>query len=157
MPSAPPAFVHRRSVEFHETDQAGIAHFSNLFRWMESAELAFLRDHKIPIISSVAGAERGWPRASACAQFKAPLRFGDEIETRLWVRSVGRACVRYGFEIWRVSGSAEPELAATGELASVHASRTSSSGSLRPQPLPPATRAKLAIALTPDDSAGSER
>ena len=151
MASPPPAFVHRRSVEFHETDQAGIVHFSNLFLWMEVAELSFLRENNIPVISVQAGNERGWPRAAACAQFKAPLRFGDEVETRLSVLSVGGACVRYGFEIWRVSGSGPVELAATGELASIHAIRTRSTGALRPQSLPSATRAKL-LKLLPAES-----
>jgi YbgC/YbaW family acyl-CoA thioester hydrolase len=150
MPPPTPAFVHRRVVEFHETDLAGIVHFSNLFLWMEAAELAFLREHAIPIFSVQASAERGWPRAAAGAQFKAPLRFGDEVETRLWVRAVGGACVRYGFEVWRLSGT--PELAATGELASVHASRSRPAGTLRPQTLPATIRAKLTKFLAVDDA-----
>ena len=36
-------FTHQRQVEFAETDMAGIVHFANFFRWMESAEHAFLR------------------------------------------------------------------------------------------------------------------
>jgi YbgC/YbaW family acyl-CoA thioester hydrolase len=150
MASSPPAFAVRRPVEFHETDQAGIVHFSNIFLWMESAELAFLRENNIPVISLQAGSERGWPRASACAQFKSPLRFGDEVETRLWVLSVGGACVRYGFEIWRVAGSGPVELAATGELASVHAARARATGALRPQPLAQGIRAKLLKLVAPD-------
>jgi YbgC/YbaW family acyl-CoA thioester hydrolase len=138
-------------VEFHETDLAGIVHFSNLFRWMEAAELAFLRERGIPVFSSHATGERGWPRAAAGAQFKSPLRFGDEVETRLWVRAVGRACVRYGFEVWRVGGKGPDELAATGELASVHASRNRSNGSLCPQPLPAAMRAKLKKLLAEEE------
>ncbi len=150
MPSSPPpAFVHRRVVEFYETDLAGLAHFSNFFRWMECTELAFLHEHAIPVFTAGASGQRGWPRASACAQFKAPLRFGDEIEVRLRVVSVGRACVRYGFEIWRLAGPGAPELAATGELASVHATRPRSSGQLRPASLLPATRAKLVKLVDP--------
>ncbi|NBV85427.1 MAG: acyl-CoA thioesterase, partial [Verrucomicrobia bacterium] len=30
-------FVQQRRVEFAETDMAGIVHFANFFRWMESA------------------------------------------------------------------------------------------------------------------------
>ena len=32
-----------RTVEFSETDMAGIVHYSNFFRYMESAEHAFFR------------------------------------------------------------------------------------------------------------------
>ena len=32
----------KRRVEFHETDSAGIVHFSNFFRYMEAAEVEFL-------------------------------------------------------------------------------------------------------------------
>jgi len=32
-----------RRVEFNETDAAGIVHFSNFFRYMESVEHAFFR------------------------------------------------------------------------------------------------------------------
>ena len=39
---ATPFRVTRR-VEFHETDMAGIVHFSNFFRYMEFAEVEFLR------------------------------------------------------------------------------------------------------------------
>ncbi len=35
-------FHSRRRVEFVDTDMAGIVHFSNFFRWMESAEVDFL-------------------------------------------------------------------------------------------------------------------
>ena len=37
------AFTMQRRVEFAETDMAGILHFSNYFRFMESVEHAFFR------------------------------------------------------------------------------------------------------------------
>jgi acyl-CoA thioesterase FadM len=42
----------QRRVEFAETDMAGVAHFSNFFRYMEMAEHEFLR-------SSTAGRSPG--------------------------------------------------------------------------------------------------
>ena len=36
-------FELRRRVDFHETDMAGIVHFSNFFRLMESTEHEFFR------------------------------------------------------------------------------------------------------------------
>ena len=40
-PSMAYQFCYRRRVEFSETDMAGIMHFSNFFRFKESAESAF--------------------------------------------------------------------------------------------------------------------
>ena len=44
-----PAFEIQRHVEFYETDMAGIVHFSNFFRYMETCEHAFVRslDHEL--------------------------------------------------------------------------------------------------------------
>ena len=36
-------FTTTRRVEFGDTDMAGIMHFANFFRFMESAETEFLR------------------------------------------------------------------------------------------------------------------
>jgi acyl-CoA thioester hydrolase len=36
-------YIHRRRVLFHETDMAGIVHFSNFFKYMEEAEHSFMR------------------------------------------------------------------------------------------------------------------
>ena len=39
--SAP--FRTTRRVEFHDTDMAGMVHFANFFRYMESAEVEYWR------------------------------------------------------------------------------------------------------------------
>ena len=39
----PSEFTVRRRVEFSETDMAGIVHYSNFFRYMETVEHAFYR------------------------------------------------------------------------------------------------------------------
>ena len=143
MADTPPLFIQRRVVEFHETDAAGIVHFSNVFLWMESAEMAFLRQRKIPILSLSKTGGRGWPRVSVNAQFKSPLRFEDQIETRLWLGPVGVSSVCYRFEIWRMSGPGQPTLAATGEMTTVYVTCSMPGGKLEPTRLPPALRRKL--------------
>ena len=47
-------FRTTRRVEFCDTDMAGIAHFSNFFRWMESAEVEFLRQRGLSVKLEVA-------------------------------------------------------------------------------------------------------
>jgi len=105
-------FEWSRPVEFYETDLAGIAHFSNFYRWMESAEHAFLRERGIELHEN----KVGWPRVNASADFKKPIRFGEVVRVRVSVAEVRTRAVRYAFE-FRVEGS--EELHATGEIVAV--------------------------------------
>jgi len=105
-------FEWSRAVEFYETDLAGIVHFSNFYRWMESAEHAFLRSHGIALHQGGVG----WPRVNASADFKKPVRFGDLVRVRVSVAEVKTRSVRYCFE-FRVNG--DDLLHATGEMTSV--------------------------------------
>ena len=43
-------YTMQRRVEFSDTDMAGIAHFTNYFRYMEEAEHAFLRDRGLNVV-----------------------------------------------------------------------------------------------------------
>ncbi|MDA7518980.1 acyl-CoA thioesterase [Akkermansiaceae bacterium] len=108
--SAP--FEWSRLVEFYETDLAGIAHFSNFYRWMESAEHAFLRERGIALHSG----ETGWPRVNATADFKKPIKFGDTVRVSVVVDEIRTRSVRYRFE-FRVND--EDVVCATGEMTSV--------------------------------------
>ena len=51
-----------RRVEFGDTDMAGIVHFSNFFRYMESAETAFLRARGLSVAWRDGGVRYGFPR-----------------------------------------------------------------------------------------------
>ena len=44
-----------RQIEFVETDMAGIMHFSNFFRLMESAETSFFRSLDLPLFEELGG------------------------------------------------------------------------------------------------------
>lgn len=105
-------FEWSRLVEFYETDLAGIAHFSNYYRWMESAEHAFLRERGIALHEGGIG----WPRVHASADFKKPIKFGDRIRVRVIITELRTRSVRYAFEL-RVEGS--EEIHGTGEMVSV--------------------------------------
>ena len=106
------AFEWSRPVEFYETDLAGITHFSNFYRWMESAEHACLRDRGIELHDG----EIGWPRVNAQADFKKPIKFGDLIRVSVRVDEVKTRSVRYCFE-FRVND--DETVRATGEMTSV--------------------------------------
>ncbi len=105
-------FEWNRLVEFYETDLAGIAHFSNFYRWMESAEHAFLRERGIALHEGGIG----WPRVHASADFKKPVKFGDTIRVKVTISELRTRSVRYAFE-FGVEGS--EEIHGTGEMVSV--------------------------------------
>jgi len=106
------SFEWSRAVEFYETDLAGIVHFSNFYRWMEAAEHAFLRSRGIALHQG----PLGWPRVSAGADFKKPVKFGELVRVAVSVGELRTRSVRYDFEI-RVGGS--EEVHATGSLTAV--------------------------------------
>ena len=60
----PSEFRLTRRIEFAEADMAGIVHFANFFRMMESAEHEFFRSLGFSIHGHEDGATIGWPHAS---------------------------------------------------------------------------------------------
>lgn len=93
--SPAPLSEHRltRRVQFHETDAAGIVHFSTFFRYMEEGEHALWRAAGLSIHPD--GTEVGWPRLSASFDYHRPLRFEDEFEIRMQVTAVERSTIAY--------------------------------------------------------------
>ena len=89
-----------RQVEFSETDMAGLVHFSNFFRYMETAEREFFKAAGLDLIRTLPGELVGWPRARAECKFTAPLRFGDVIEIHLAVKAIKDRSIDYQFRIF---------------------------------------------------------
>jgi YbgC/YbaW family acyl-CoA thioester hydrolase len=90
-----------RRVEFVDTDMAGIVHFSNFFRWMESAEVELLRSLGLSVKLPWEGEEIGFPRVSASCDYLRPAYFEDVLEVAVRVQRIGRKSVTYGFEFTR--------------------------------------------------------
>lgn len=82
-----------RRVQFHETDLAGLVHFSWFFRYMEEAEHALWREAGLTIAR--AGEEVGFPRLAASCEFHAPLRFEDQFEVWIRVAEITKRTIRY--------------------------------------------------------------
>ena len=90
-----------RRVEFHETDRVGMVHFSNYFRYMDSAIAEFFRalDLSGPLSQYWCGTEPGeydWPYASVSCDYKKSLRFDDVVEIHVWVKRIGTKSVTFG-------------------------------------------------------------
>jgi YbgC/YbaW family acyl-CoA thioester hydrolase len=103
-----------RRVEFVDTDMAGIAHFSNFFRWMESAEVEYLRALGLSVALPWEGQALSFPRVSASCDYVKPARFEDVLHIKVTLAKVGRKSVTYAFE-FSVAG----EVVARGRVSSV--------------------------------------
>jgi acyl-CoA thioester hydrolase len=109
-----PTFQMQRRIEFGDTDMAGIVHFSNFFRFMESAECAFLRQFGLSVKMDWEGTTIGFPRVSAACDYVSPARFEDVLDVAVTVERVGAKSVTYAFEFTRAG-----TLIARGKVTSV--------------------------------------
>lgn len=142
----PSEFRLTRTVEFSETDMAGIMHFSNFFRWMEACETAFYRSLDLPLISFVPGNVVGWPRVKATCDYKSPLRFNDVVEVTLFIKEVRSKGVVYVFHFRKIEdGRPQAALSAHGEIAAVCVT-ADPAGKMIAQPIPEAVRARFELA-----------
>jgi acyl-CoA thioester hydrolase len=128
-------YHYQRRVQFHETDLAGIVHFSWYFKYMEEAEHALWRSVGMSIVPP--GNDWGLPRVNASIDFKAPLRFEDEFDVHVVVDAIGRRSLRYAFTIRRGG-----EVMATGTMTSAAVTRDAD-GLVRSIEVPELVRARL--------------
>ena len=126
-------------VEFAETDMAGIVHFAHFFRWMESAEHAFLRSLGFSVHPTQSEAVSGWPRLKVECTYRNPLRFEQEVEVVLRVAEVRNRSVRYRFDIRPAGG----EPAASGSVVAVYARVDARNGALQAASIPEDLRKHL--------------
>src|SRR6476646_10210128 len=97
-------FCLRRRVEFSETDMAGIVHYSNFFRYMESAEHAFFRSLGFSVVTRDVDSPLGWPRVHASCDYESPLKFEDEVEIHLLVKEKKSKSLSYEFRFRKMEG-----------------------------------------------------
>jgi YbgC/YbaW family acyl-CoA thioester hydrolase len=141
-------FRLRRRVEFSETDMAGIVHYSNFFRYMESAEHAFFRSLGFSIVTREVDPPVGWPRVHASCDYMAPLRFEDEFEIHLLVAEKKSKSLTYEFRFRKIDGSASVEIA-RGALTVVCVRHEGSR--MKAATIPEAITAKIEVAPRSED------
>src|SRR6266700_4088496 len=100
-----------RSVEFHETDMAGIVHYSNFFRYMETAEHGFFRSLGFSVVTENTDPPIGWPRVHAECDYLQPLRFEDEVQIHMLVSGMKSKALSYVFRFRKLIGSPPLEVA----------------------------------------------
>jgi YbgC/YbaW family acyl-CoA thioester hydrolase len=138
-------YCTERRVEFSDTDMAGIMHFANFFRWMESTEHAFFRSLGFAVHGEENGATVGWVRVHAECDYLAPLRYPELVEVRLRVTGKSSNSLSYAFE-FRRADEAEGDPAARGALQVVHVARPSPGERLRSADMPAEVSASIEVA-----------
>jgi YbgC/YbaW family acyl-CoA thioester hydrolase len=86
-------------VQFHETDAAGIVHFSRYFLYMEEAEHALWRAAGLSI--APAGSPIGWPRTTVSFEYYRPLHFEEEFDVLLRIVAIEEREIRYSCRLLR--------------------------------------------------------
>lgn len=137
------SFRIERRVEFSETDMAGIVHYTNFLRYMESAEHAFFRSLGFSIAPGGPDAV-GWPRVHVDLDFRRPLRFEDTFEVELFVKEKRERSLVYTF-IFRKTNAGPVHEVARGNLA-VACIRKNAEGAMNSVPIPAEIAAKIEVA-----------
>ena len=144
----PHTFRDRRRIEFYETDMAGIVHFSNFFRFMESTEHAFFRSLGLALHHQEGAHMSGWARVAARCEYRLPLRYMDEVEIELRVRAKKKSSLAYDFVFRRVAdrdGPTSADEVALGVLEVVHVV-AADGGRMKSSPMPPDVAKKIEVA-----------
>ncbi len=137
----PHEFKITRRVEFSETDMAGIMHFSNYFRFMESAEHAFFRSLGSSVVLPGFDPPLGLPRVHASCDYRAPLRFEDEVEIHLLVQKKKTRSLTYQFRFKNLT--ARPHVEVARGTVTVVCVAHQPDGSLKAVPIPPAIAGQI--------------
>ncbi len=130
-------FHTTRRIEFADTDMAGIVHFANFFRFMEAAEVEFLRSRGLTVAMVWEGQRIGLPRVSASCDFLSPATFQDVLDVAVRVQAIGKKSITYSFEF-----SKEGKPVAKGQVTSV-CCKVAGDHHLESMEIPAGFRAKL--------------
>lgn len=131
-------FTTTRRVDFGDTDMAGIMHFANFFRFMESAEIDFLQSLGLSVAWRDNGVKWGLPRVSVSCEYQKPARFLDILTIAVSVEKVGLKSVSYRFDFANQHG----EALASGRITAVLCQETEP-GRLQSCEFPAEFRTKL--------------
>jgi YbgC/YbaW family acyl-CoA thioester hydrolase len=137
-------FKATRLVEFSETDMAGIMHYSNFFRFMETAEHGFYRSLGFSVVMRDVDPPIGWPRVHAECDYKRPLRFEDLVEIHLLVAEKNTRSLSYLFRFRKLNAHPVEEVA-TGKLTVVCVTH-GSDGKMKAVPIPATIAANIQVA-----------
>ena len=131
-------FRTTRRMEFHDTDAAGIVHFSRFFLFMEAAEHELLRSLGLSVMQPSGTGHLSWPRVATACEYQHPAHFEEILEIEVSVARLGAKSVTYAHRFL-----CEGQLLATGTMTAV-CCQLEPGQPPRSQAIPPEIRAKLA-------------
>jgi YbgC/YbaW family acyl-CoA thioester hydrolase len=141
-------FKVQRRVEFSDTDMAGIMHYSNFFRFMETVEHAFFRSLGFSIAPRGASLKHphvGWPRVHASCDYHRPLRFEDVVEIHLLVAEKKSKAITYEIRFRKLDACPSEEVA-RGRLTVVCVAYDEARGAMKATHIPSEIAAKIEVA-----------
>lgn len=98
-------FVFRRPVRFDEIDAAGFVYFPKIVALgHEAMERMFAEGYPGGYAAWVVGQQVGLPCVHVESDFRAPLRFGDEVVVESTVLKLGDSSVHFGVRVGRGDG-----------------------------------------------------
>lgn len=106
------SFYYDRLPQFAESDAAGIIHFSNIARYVEEAEHAFLRNAGFPVMVHDPRSLR-WPRVIYTANYARAFLPFQKIRVILHPLHVGRSSINWK---WSISSPQSEEVFCDGEM-----------------------------------------
>jgi len=133
-----------RLVEFSDTDMAGIVHYSNFFRYMESAESGFFRSIGFSVVTDKTDPPIGLPRVHAECDYLEPLRFEDEVEIHMLVSDKKPKALSYLFRFRKMNALPRVEVA-RGKLTVVCVIH-GPNGEMKATPIPKAVADRIEVA-----------
>lgn len=137
-------------MEFADTDMAGIVHFANFFRFMETTEHSFCRSLGYRLHNQENGRMSGFARVHAECDYSRPLHYQDEVEIQLLVEKIGGRSLRYRFVFRRTESEQGPcspaEIVARGALTVVCVARDDGDERMHTADLPVGLVARLEVA-----------
>lgn len=103
---------YQRRVQFVDTDQAGVVHFTTILRYVEEAEHAMMQDVVGVAPMSQSG---GFPKVRVVCDYQAPIRFGEQVEVELKIDHIGKTSLQWAFSMF-----VEGRQVAQGEWVTVY-------------------------------------
>lgn len=116
-PMENPDYIYPATIAFADTDASGWMHFPTIFRHIEAAEHACLKQRGVLVFDRVEG---GWPRVNLNTDFRKPLLAGDVIEVQLRIAKLGASSMIWEFEVLNAVG----EVAISGSMTNVRVDAT---------------------------------
>jgi acyl-CoA thioester hydrolase len=88
-------------VRYKETDQMGVAYYSNYFVWFEVGRTELLRSIGLPYSRIEHDMKISLIIADARCSYKAPVRYDDLITVHTCITETGRSSVKFSCKISR--------------------------------------------------------